>query len=399
MQVKHLLTPYQLHCSLISAVCHQEHVVRINLLTQLILLCNFAIMKFNRITLHLLFWLAYFTVSLYNELYISESFSLEPSWKMFFESTGALFLITSVKIAVVYIILYWFIPKWVKSPGKLIILLPGIAIIFLGAFIIRIIMHFIVWPFLYDVSVQLSFLRILARYFYSLLDLLQIVGIAAAIKLYRMRIKSIKDEKKLMQEKLNAEMLHLKSQINPHFLFNSLNSIYALAYSKSDLTADALMKLSKILRYVIYDAGSKTNSVADELKIIDDYVHLQQLRFAGRIKLNFVTEVDNTEEQVASLILLPLIENAYKHSNGLETTIDFNLKIKQGILNLVLSNPVVEESVKQNKKEGVGLKNIKRQLELLYKNYNLDYITLNENFVLTLMIDLRSNATAELFDN
>lgn len=356
-------------------------------------------MQLGRLYKHVLFWLVYYIITLFNELYLSESFSLHPTSELFFQCALSCLLLISIKAVTTYAILYYLIPAWIKTPGKVFLFLEGLFIILTGALLIRFALHFIIWPYIYDNVVSLSPVRLTARYFYSLLDLLQIVGIASAIKLYKLRMQAKEKESELVKEKLKTEILHLKSQINPHFLFNTLNSLYALALTQSNLTADALMRLSKILRYILYEADSKTGLITNEIKILEDYIALQQLRFSGRIQIIFTTETDNEHQTIAPLLLLPLIENAYKHSNDINAIINFKLNVKNNNLNVTVTNPVIEESIKHEAYSGIGLKNIERQLELLYTNYSLNHKVENKQFVLNLFIDLTSYANIELSDN
>lgn len=352
----------------------------------------------KKIRWHLLFWFLYFGLTMYNALYLSESFSLHPSWQLFIEALLSESILLSVKITVVYLTLYALIPSWIKNSNKLLPLLQGILLMFAGALTIRLLVHVVIWPYIYQSTVNLNTSRLVARYFYSLLDVLQIVGIAATIKLYKLRMQAIRNERILEQEKLVAEISHLKSQINPHFLFNSLNSIYSLALTKSELGADAIMKLSNILRYMLYETEAKTVPLNKEINLLEDYIGLQKLRFGNRITIHFSCNNPNPSEQIAPLLLLPLLENAFKHSNDLAAEITFELNVAQHQLQVCIKNPIVEGSVKHDTQGGIGLKNIERQLELLYRKHHITYTKHNGIFILTLSIDLNSYAANDLFD-
>jgi two-component system, LytTR family, sensor kinase len=353
----------------------------------------------KRLLWHIFFWVSYFSVCIFNDLYLSESFSRHPGWDLFLEIFWSQFLLLLVKIVTVYFILYYIIPVWISSKSKIALSLFAIASIFAGALFMRVMVHAIIWPFItHNNPPNLDFLRLLARYFYSLLDLVQIAGVAAAIKLYKLRMNAVKNEKTLLQEKLRSEIQHLKSQVNPHFLFNALNSIYALSRSNSVQTPDAVMRLSGIMRYMLYEAGTSTVSLSKELKVIDDYIQLQTLRFGERIKVEIVKSIDHEQEEIASLLLLPLIENAYKHGNDINAVIKIELTVKEKKLNLIISNPVSGSSVNEDQ-NGIGLKNIERQLQLLYRKHSLYFKNNNEIFSLHLFIDLETFSQNELFDH
>jgi sensor histidine kinase YesM len=353
----------------------------------------------NRLFQHVLFWLVFFGISLYNDLYLSASFTLHPLFQLFLVSAASLALLYTVKIAVVYLFLYRLIPHWADARSKTSYYLQGIALILAGALFIRVFTQAVIWRYTYDdLLPELTIPQTFARYFYSLLDLLQIVAIAIVIKLFKLRLNAIQKEKKLVKEKLEAEMQHLRSQTNPHFLFNTLNSIFSLSRSKSEQTPDAVMKLSKILRYMLYETSYPTKTLKEELSVIGDYVELQQLRFGDRIRFELKKDLDDENSSIAPLLLLPLIENAYKHSNQADAVIETNIHLLRSKLQMIIKNPVAGISVPGEAQEGIGLGNIRRQLELLYNYFTLAHEEKDGIFIVTLVIDLSSYAKTELFD-
>jgi two-component system, LytTR family, sensor kinase len=360
--------------------------------------------RLKRIPLHILFWLVYFSVNLFNELLLSSSFNAHPSTELAVDAVLAQLLILIIKIPAVYYVLYSLIPRWLNDQYKLRLFIEASFVFFILLIIYRMIIQLIIWPYIYhNPPVILSPLQLTARFFYSFMDLMQVVGIASAIKLFRLRIKAMRNEKMLVQEKLQSEMLHLKSQINPHFLFNTLNSIYSLSRSQSVHTADSVMRLSNILRYMLYETGKKTSSIKDELKIIDDYIELQQLRFGDKLKVNIHKEIDQSSAQVAPLLILPLIENAFKHGigNTEEDIIHIHIRVKDHQLMVEIRNALVERptGIGYEKEHGIGLQNIRRQLQLLYKSYTFEHKENKGNFMVNLTIDLSSYAGFELFDS
>jgi sensor histidine kinase YesM len=358
-------------------------------------LINFEKVK-NRLGYHFLFWGIYYIICLYNELYLSPSFLSHPELSLFYKAVLAVFLLLIIKITVVYFILYGLIPSWIDDKRRVQFILFTILSLLVGAFLMRMMMHLIIWPCIYkDKNVILSVSTFVARYFYSLLDLVQIAGIAVSVKLYKLRSELIKKEKKLIIERSRAELMHLKSQINPHFLFNTLNSIYSLAREKSENTADTVMRLSKLMRYTLYDTVQKTVSIKDELKMIADYIELQQLRFSNRMEVKLEINIDKEEEQITPLILLPIVENSYKHCDVHGAIASFKLNLINRRLTLIATNPVCSNEVL---KKGTGLSNVQKQIKLLYKDFNFKYYIDQNQFILELFIDLNSYTGNELFD-
>lgn len=175
----------------------------------------------------------------------------------------------------------------------------------------------------------------------------------------------------LREQKRAAELDALKSQLNPHFIFNTLNSIYALALKRSDQTAEAVAKLSGILDYVLYRCNANYVSLADEVAMIEDYVALEEIRFGERLDITFTNTVAEPV-QIAPLLLLTLLENAFKHSVSQQleqARVDLSLTTDHEHLVFVVENtrPRLSPDI-QGQSNSIGLVNLRRQLDLLYPN-------------------------------
>lgn len=193
-------------------------------------------------------------------------------------------------------------------------------------------------------------------------------------------------------EKQQAELGYLKSQTNPHFLFNTLNNIYSLSRDKSDLAPESILRLSKILRFMLYEAGGDFIPAEQELKIINDYIELEKLRYDESLRINFSYDVEDMKQALPPLLLIPLVENAFKH--GVSETrsypfVDIHLSIRNRQLQFVVKNSSENENA--NVKENIGLSNLRRQLELLYKDYDLSVKQERDAFVAVLKINLSSH--------
>ncbi len=359
-------------------------------------------LKRKRVLLHVGFWMVYFSVIIFNELYLSSSFLEDPSSTWITKAILSQLLLLVIKIAAVYYVIYSLIPRWIKTGNKINLAIEGTIVFSFFLLAYRAMMHFIIWTYIYEEPGKIHALSMVARYLYSLLDILQVVGIAAAVKLFRLRIVAMKKEKLLQQEKFTSELLHLKAQINPHFLFNSLNSIFSLSRIQSDKTPDMVLKLSNILRYMLYESEKKMASIEDELKIINDYIDLQLMRYGEKVKVIKEIMINDVSVQITPLIILPLVENCFKYgiSGSQEiSTINFKLILDKDVLTVQTKNILSKESVVLEKKEGIGLVNIKRQLELLYRYYSLNYFEKENYFIVDLKIKLTSYAGSELFDS
>ncbi len=360
--------------------------------------------NWKRIGLHLGFWLLFFGMGLYNELFLSSSFLTHPTSELAIQGTLAQLCLLSVKILTTYYFLYLFIPRWVKLDKRIRLYVEAFFVLCLSLLVYRVLMHFVIWTHIYhDEHGKIGAFEYLARLFYSLFDILLVVGIASAIKLFKLRISAMKNEKELTRQKLETEMQHLKAQVNPHFLFNCLTSIYSLAKINSDLTPDSIMRLSKILRYVLYESEKKMTSLEEELKIIEDYTELQKLRFGSRIKLEIVREIDNSLELVPPLLILPLLENAFKHGAG-NTSSDpafilMKIELKKKKLHVMIENTISTISVNEEKDKGIGLSNVTRRLELQFREFEFIHGKKEGKFIVNLNVDLSTYAGFELFDS
>ena len=207
-------------------------------------------------------------------------------------------------------------------------------------------------------------------------------------------IKLKQVEQQLRIEKQQAELNYLKSQTNPHFLFNTLNNIYSLARDKSDLAPESIMRLSKILRFMLYETGGQYIAIEQEIKIITDYIALEKLRYDESLQVNFNYNIEEMKQAIPPLLLMPLVENAFKH--GVSETrgrpfIDIHLSVNKRQLSFVVKNSSEYLSEADIVKENIGLSNLRRQLELLYKEYNLSVQQNESVFSAVLTINLASH--------
>ena len=207
-------------------------------------------------------------------------------------------------------------------------------------------------------------------------------------------IKLKQATQQLQIEKQKAELNYLKSQTNPHFLFNTLNNIYSLSRDKSDLAPESILRLSKILRYMLYETGGQYIAIEQELKIISDYIALEKLRYDDSLHINFNHDIEDMKQALPPLLLIPLVENAFKH--GVSETrnrpfVDIHLSVKQRQLSFIVKNSSEKLAEEQGIKENIGLSNLRRQLELLYKDYNLSVRQHESVFISDLRINLASH--------
>ena len=197
--------------------------------------------------------------------------------------------------------------------------------------------------------------------------------------------------KKAEEEKLSTELSYLKLQVNPHFLFNTLNSIYSLALEKSDNTAAAVVKLSAMMRYVLTDADKEMVTLDKDITYITSFVDLQHIRFGESLPLTFTVTGDTNGKKIAPLMLIPFIENAFKHGINAEeqTAITIHISVTESELHLFVQNNKVSVQLTEDEKTGVGIMNAKNRLTLLYPGkHNLLITDSDDTFTVSLKIDL-----------
>lgn len=215
-------------------------------------------------------------------------------------------------------------------------------------------------------------------------------GIAKLLH-HNYRLKQVAQQMRI--EKQEAELNYLKSQTNPHFLFNTLNNIYALARDKSDQTPESIMRLSKILRFMLYDTKDEFISIEQELELISNYIALEKLRYDDSMRVEFKYEIEDMKQPLPPLLMIPLIENAFKHGTSEASDhsfVDIHLTVSQQQLMLLVKNSA-ENNGEINIKENIGLSNLRRQLELLYTDYDLSVDQGDGEFLATLKINLASH--------
>ncbi|MBI1838214.1 MAG: histidine kinase [Flavobacteriia bacterium] len=208
--------------------------------------------------------------------------------------------------------------------------------------------------------------------------------------------KKYEEEKRnrlqLENEKLQAEMLLLKTQISPHFLFNALNNIYSLTLLKSDDAPKMLATLSDILRYFLYEGSKRSVFLDAEIEIISKYIQIQKYRrIPGMNNIEFKIEGISSNLKVPTLIYLTLIENAFKHGDVIENEKGF-VSIKFEITPIEILFTIENSFVPHSSNEGIGLTNVKSQLDILFKeNYRFDISKTATNFKIILTLKINQN--------
>jgi len=199
-------------------------------------------------------------------------------------------------------------------------------------------------------------------------------------------IKSIINLKK---EKARTELMHLQSQVNPHFFFNMLNNLYGLVDKDSEKAKKLILKLSDMMRYSIYEGQKEYVTLKEEIAFIDNYIELHKMRYHKDINTNFELEVEDENLKIMPLLFILLVENAFKH--GVEVLrsnafVNIVIRSSQNLISFQIENNFDPE---EKKEQGIGLENLKRRLELAYpKKHELAHSVNNDIYTAKLTIDL-----------
>lgn len=300
-------------------------------------------------------------------------------------------------VAVIIIInVKWLLPKFYFQNKAVVYILTGIAIIVLMA----IAFDLFVDPYLRlmrpehanrpKFSDTISW-NIIKEINHIMPFLLAFVG-SALIEISMFANRKMKEAMALQNEKLETEMKLLKSQINPHFLFNALNNIYSLSFLKPEKTPENLLKLSGMLRYMLYECNESKVPLSKEVSYIENFIDLKLLKDSRGLKVMMSLEGHDSQLPIAPMLLIPFVENAFKHSHveDLENGwIKIELTVNDNKINFQVSNSIPPKSYEKDNVGGIGLPNVKRQLSLIYpEKHQLDIQSDAKIYSVNLQINL-----------
>ena len=228
---------------------------------------------------------------------------------------------------------------------------------------------------------------------HNIITFLFTVIASIAYKTITDRVRSQEEINFRIQENLKSELSFLRSQISPHFLFNVMNNIAALARLKSDQLEPTIHKLSSLMQYMLYETDEEKVLLQSEIENLQSYIDLQQQRYGEKLNLHVSMDIKENWHTIEPMLLIPFIENAFKHGTGLveHPEIEIELKVSDNKLFFMVKNKFVPTDTVKDKTSGIGLTNVKRRLELLYGNNHTLTISNNHNiFVISLALTFKS---------
>jgi sensor histidine kinase YesM len=340
-----------------------------------------------KISSHILFWLCSIIFAI-SAFYVASDHKLALNSNLVLRA-----LIPNIGFALaVYLNIYLLIPKFLKTKNYIFYTFWLLITLALSAILIQLFFVFALYPQGFTVQMERMFPThfFTAAFYVGITSLFKFVKDWLQLQEMTLRITQIE------REKLEAELNTLKSQLNPHFLFNSLNNIYSLALANSPKTPEIILKLSDLMRHVLYESRENFIPVKDELNFLSNFIELQKIRLNNQIDIQYTIEGNVPELKVIPLIFEPFIDNAFKHglrnpatSPYIHIAIHFECKTMRFRIENNFSNT---PATKTPKSSGIGLKNIERRLEFLYSpgKYKYEINRTNNTFAVILEVELQN---------
>jgi two-component system, LytTR family, sensor kinase len=333
----------------------------------------------NRVLQHVLFWVAH--VIFYGTLYGSFQ-------ENYVQTYTEELIYLPVKMAFTYFTLYVLLPKFLLKGDYLAFFTGFILASFLAGIVQRYIAFTFHYPIYYPEALSDPFF-VAPKIAKTFAAMYPVAFSAVAIKLLKYWYTNQKAQQILTKEKLEAELKFLKTQIHPHFLFNTLNNLYALTLKKSDKAPETVLKLSELINYMLYECRSDEVALSKEIKFIQNYIDIEKMRYGDKLDVDLRVTGDVGERKIAPLILLPFVENCFKHGasenlqqSWVKVTIDSHA---DHMVIKVENSKTADNSIKRE--EGIGIRNVKRRLDLLYPDkHELKIMDGTETFLVILSI-------------
>jgi len=333
----------------------------------------------HRTLQHILFWAAH--IVFYAILYGSFADNYKQT---FLEEL----MYAPGKMAFTYFVLYYLLPKFLLEGKYGAFTLWFIVASFAAGILQRYVAYNIHYPMYYPEYLSdkfFYFAKIIKMFVY----IYPVTFTAVAIKLLKYWYTNQKAQQVLKEEKLRAELNFLKTQIHPHFLFNTLNNLYALTLKKSERAPDMVLKLSELINYMLYECTSDEVLLSKEIKFIRNYIDIEKMRYGDKLDIDFRVSGDVGDRKIAPLILLPFVENCFKHGASeelLQSWVKVTVDVQPHVILIKVENNKASGNG-HSKNEGIGIQNVKRRLDLLYTNrHELKIINGEETFLVVLTI-------------
>jgi len=293
-----------------------------------------------------------------------------------------------------YSMMYWVIPRFLLKRKMALSVTYTLLFLAAGLFYLRLADTYLVHYSRFGrIWVPRSFPR-------SIFALFSVAWIAVSIKLAKYWYREKEIQQRLEREKLTVELQLLKAQLHPHFLFNTLNNLYSLTLESSPQAPRAVLQLSSLLRYMLYECNEPVTLLTKEIGMLRIYLALEKSRYRGRLEISASFTGDIADQLISPLLLLPFVENAVKHGTRQELGqcwISLQLHVERRLLTFKLTNS--SAASKSMEGEGLGLQNVRRRLEVLYPDHQLKIIPGEDCFTVSLTLPVAPVDEQQLFQS
>jgi len=314
--------------------------------------------RISTILIHLVSWLA-----LYALFCFVNSINTNYSFVFWLDNIYYSFL---VNVATAYFVVYFLFPRFLYRKKFISFVLLFLPTLVVSIFVTRLIYFYIVLPLKWpDALANTTFFGF--SYLNGFSSQFVIIGLLSIVELTRKWVREQSEKNKLKTENLANELKLLKSQLSPHFLFNTLNNIDSLIYKDQKRASGAVVKLSELLRYMLYDANLNRVKLKDEIDFINSILELQKLRLIDEKDVSFIIDGNLENQFIAPMLLTPFIENMFKHGSlkGNSPLFQISIKVEGQKLKLYCKNHI-RDSRNMDERSGIGLKNVLKRLGMLY---------------------------------
>lgn len=339
------------------------------------------IQKHRIFFIHIAFWCVYFSFFYYQITFPKHG--QEPDWgKALLDAT---FQISSMMV-IAYLNYFYFLPKFLVHKN-----IMQYVITFAIPFVIVVLCLIHGKRWIVDGYTHQMYYMYSTRFSVSVAVItLFIVVFVALLKFVEDWFELESQKKELENERLMAELRFLKAQINPHFLFNTLNNLYYLAFTQSPNTTEVIAKLSQMMRYMIYDSNHTRVPLTKEIEYMENYISLETLRLNNDIPIQFEIQGERNGIMIVPLIFITFLENAFKHgvsNNAPHSYVKISLTLDAKSIVYRVENSKIPRNTQHEEKSGIGLQNVKRRLELSYPNQH-DLLILDDEETYTVTLTL-----------
>ncbi len=337
----------------------------------------------ERLLRHVLYWLAWLLFyGVVNSGYHDEPIT---TWIM------VELVIMPTKMLYTYTVIYLLLPRYLIQKSYTPFIFWAIVLATLGGVLLRLVDVFVIGPAIFGEPLYSNTL-FTPKFFYKVLDLIYVASLPAIIKLVQRYIQQEKQQQELVSEKLGAELQLLRNQLQPHFLFNTLNNLYGMVLSQHPRAGEVVMRLSNMMSYMLYDGNGPDIALDQEVEQLRNYIELEKIRYGERLEVSFETGGIGAEHRIPPLLLVAFWENAFKHGPARDDQpcwISGHLSVADNQLQFVLENSVTESATSEHSpKGGIGLTNVRKRLALVYPDRHDLKIEKGDTFTVNLKIDL-----------